>query len=404
MTKLIEELVDRGHEISVVTALPWYHGHRVDDAWRGRPVRVERTAWGRVVRVWPFPTDKTNIAARAAGFAGFTGLVAAAAMALGRHDAVLAMSPPIVLGDAGRMVARRWRIPFVLNTQDIFPDVAVELGALANPRAIALARRHERRLYRKADAVTVLSGDQAANVRAKLAEHQPNVDTGRGGDDAGAPDKVHIIPNFVDRDRVKVVDRMNDYRRRHGLGDKTVVMYSGNVGLSQSFDLIREVAEQWQLRTDVQFVINGDGATRPEVDRWAARLDNVTVSGFVARDKVSEALGAADLQLILLKRGLARSSTPSKLYACLAAGRPVLAAIDERSEVATTLAAADAGVSVPPDDPVAFEKALGALLDNPTRLEEMGRNARAHIDQCLTPAQQAERYEDLFQALIEAQR
>ncbi|MCP3991582.1 MAG: glycosyltransferase family 4 protein [Actinomycetia bacterium] len=392
MTKLVEGLADRGHEANVVTALPWYKGHRVDPEWKGRPWRVERTEWGKVVRVWPFPTDKTNIAARALGFGGFTALASAAALALGRHDAVLAMSPPIVLGDAGLLAARRWRVPFVLNVQDIFPDVAVDLGALSNPRVIAAAERHERRLYRLADAVTVLSQDQADNVTAKL-----DLD---GSDRGSTGQKVHIIQNFVDRDRIQVVDKNNDYRRRHDLGHKTVVMYSGNVGLSQSFDLIRVAAEQWQLRSDIQFVINGEGAARPEVDRWASALDNVTVVDFAPRDQVSQVLGAADVQLILLKRGLARSSTPSKMYANLAAGRPVLASIDEGSEVATTLAAAGAGVSVPPEDHDAFQKALGAMVDDPSRLETMGRDARAYVERCMTPQEQAERYESLFATLV----
>lgn len=393
MTKLVDGLAERDHEISVVTSLPWYHGHRVDEDWRGRPWRRETTSWGQVVRVWPFPTSKTNIAARAAGFAGFTSLLTGAALALGRHDAVLAMTPPIVLGNAGTVLARRWRIPLVLNTQDIFPDVAVALGALTNPRLVALAQRHERHLYRQADAITVLSQDQADNISAKLSPPGPG---------EAAPGKIHLIPNFVDRDRIQVTDRMNGYRRAHGLDHRTVVMYSGNVGLSQSFDLIREAAREWQLRSDVHFVINGDGAARPEVDRWAAELDNVTVAGFAPRDQVSEVLGAADVQLILLKRGLARSSTPSKLYACLASGRPILASIDEGSEVANILAASGAGVAVPPEDHQSFQKALGALVDDTEGRARMGDNGRAYLDRCLTPAEQAARYDELLTSLVAA--
>jgi colanic acid biosynthesis glycosyl transferase WcaI len=386
MTKLVESLAGRGHELSVVTALPWYRDHDVEPAWRGRPWRREPTAWGRVVRVWPFPTDKTNIAARAAGFGGFTLLAGGAALALGRHDVVLAMSPPIFLGDAAWLAARRWRVPMVFNVQDIFPDVAVELGALSNQRVIDLARRHERSLYRRADAVTVLSDDQAINVRAKLA--------------AGQQGKVEIIHNFVDLDRIQVVDRRNAYRRRHRLGGKTVVMYSGNVGLSQSFDLLRAVAEQWRDRPEVHFVINGEGAARPVVDAWARGLDNVTVAPFAPREEISDVLGAADLQLILLKRGLARSSTPSKLYAILAAGRPVLASIDEGSEVANTVEQAGAGSAVPPDDEAAFVGALTTMLADPAGLEAMGKRGRAFVEQWVTPDRQAERYEELFASLI----
>ncbi|MFV0258801.1 MAG: glycosyltransferase family 4 protein [Acidimicrobiales bacterium] len=388
MTRLVEALADRGHRIDVVTALPWYRDHDVEPEWRGRPWRTEATAWGTITRVWPFPTDKNSIPARAVGFGGFTGMVLGAALRTGRPDVVVAMSPPIFLGDAGWAVARRWRVPLVFNVQDIFPDVAVDLGAITNPRVIDAARAHERSLYRRADAVTVLSEDQADNVRAKLPLDQV--------------DKVRIIHNFVDLERIRVLDRMTPYRTAHDLGEATVVMYSGNVGLSQSFDLIRAAAERFADRDDIRFVINGEGAARPEVDRWAAPLGNVHVVDFAPRDQLSEVLGAADLLLILLKTGLARSSTPSKLYASLAAGRAVLASIDEGSEVANVLADAKAGVSVAPDEPGPFIAALEDLVADPEGRSTMGANGRAFVERWMNPSSQAERYEELAAELIAA--
>ncbi len=385
MSRLVHALADRGHQIDVVTSLPWYKDHAVDPAWTGRPVRTETTDFGSIVRVYPFPTDKNDLVARAAGFVGFTGLLTACSLKRPRPDVVMAMSPPIFLGEAGWLAATRYRAPFVFNVQDIFPDVAVDLGALTNPKVIAAARRYERSLYRRADAVTVLSEDQAANVRAKL-----------DGDPDG---RVAIIKNFVDPDRVRVIEGDTDYRRAHGLDGKTVVMYSGNVGLSQAFDLVKSASDHFADRPEVHFVINGEGAGRPGVDAWAAERANVTVSDFAPREAVSDVLGSADLHLVLLKRGLARSSTPSKLYGILAAGRPCLAAIDEGSEVTLTLADAGAGVSVPPEDPAAFISALEALLADPARMEAMGRAGRAHLESCLTPAAQAEAYESLFDTL-----
>ncbi len=388
MTRLVHALAARGHRIDVITSLPWYHQHRVEPEWSGRPWRREYTDFGSVTRVWPFPTDKTNVPARALGFAGFTALVASAALTLSKPDVVLGMSPPIFLGDAAWAVARRWGVPFVFNVQDIFPDVAIDLGALSNAKVVHWAKKHERSLYRRADAVTVLSEDQAANVRAKTDR----------------PDKVHIIQNFVDLGRVQVVDRRigpeTDYRRAHDLGDKTVVMYSGNVGLSQSFDLIRAAADAYADRPDVQFVINGEGAARTEVDAWASRRPNVLVTNFAPREAVSDVLGSADLHLILLKTGLSRSSTPSKLYGILAAGRPLLASIDEGSEVTNIVAEAGAGRSVPPDRIPEFLEALAQLLSEPDELHNMGIRARAFVERCMTPEAQAEAYEQLFCSLL----
>ncbi len=391
MTKLVHGLAERDHRITVVTSLPWYHGHEVAADWRGRPWRTETTEWGRVLRAWPFPTTKTDIWARALGFAGQTGLAAGLALSTGSHDVVMGMSPPIFMGDAAWLVAKRCRAPFVFNTQDIFPDIAVDLGVLTNPRVIAAARRYERSLYGRADAITVLSTDQHHNVTGKLPSDRR--------------DRVRIIRNIVDLDRIQPLDGTaraeNPYRRRYGLEDKVVVMYSGNVGLSQSFDLIREAAQHWADNDAVQFVVNGEGAAHDHVAAWANRLDNVTMIPFGPRHEVPQILGAADLHLILLKRGLAASSTPSKLYGILAAGRPVLASIDEGSEVCTTVREADCGLSVPPDDGPAFLAALDKLLADGNELAAMGRRGREHAETCLTPDAQARAYEDLFVELTE---
>lgn len=386
LTGFVDALVARGHHVDVVTSLPWYRRHDVEPEWRGRPWRIETQPWGRVARVWPFPTQKTNVVGRALGFVGFSGLATAVAMRLGRPDAVLAVSPPFFLGDAGWAVAKRWSVPFVYNVQDIFPDVAIELGALSNPTVIAAARAHERAQYRRADAVTVLSQDQAANVQAKLPVE--------------AHGRVHVIPNVVDLSRIEAGPRRNGYRDRHGFGSETIVMYSGNVGLSQPFELIAIAARALAERSDLRFVINGEGAARGEVDRWAAGLDNVSVVDFAPRHEVSDVLAAGDIHLILLRSGLSRSSTPSKLYASLAAGRPILASIDEGSDVATTVKQAGAGLAVPPDDPVAFLDALTSLLDRPAECQAMGGRARRFAETWLSPEHQAARYEDLFEQLL----
>jgi colanic acid biosynthesis glycosyl transferase WcaI len=264
--------------------------------------------------------------------------------------------------------------------QDIFPDVAVELGMFTNQRAVRIARRLERSLYDGADAITVLSEDQARNVRAKTAQ----------------PNKVEIIPNFVDTTRVRIVDRMTRYRTSHNLGDELVVMYSGNVGFSQSFSLVERAAAHFVDRSDVRFVINGEGAARSEIDRWARNLPNVIISDFAPREHVSDVLGTADLHLILLREGLAQSSTPSKLYGILAAGRPVLASIDLGSDVDEVIRRSGAGVTVPPDDSVAFIDALERLLADRAGLERLGHNASRFVSELLTPELQAEAYERLF--------
>ena len=386
MTSIATALAARGHELHIVTALPWYREHRVEPGWGGRLWRTERTDWGRITRLHPFPTDKTNIPARAVAFAGFTGLATVAGLvARGRPDAVMVMSPPLPLGVAGWLAASSRRAPFVFNIQDVFPDVAVELGAITNPRVIRAASWLERFLYRRSAAVTVLSEDLRENVATKLGRHRP--------------ERVHVIPNFVDTERIRPAPKENAYRDEYGLGGRTVVMYAGNVGMSQSLDLVVDAARRHRDRDALVFVVNGGGSALEGLRRAAAGLANLRFVEMQPRERLPEVLAAADLHLVPLRTGLARSSVPSKLYSILAAGRPVLASVDAGTEVASTLERAGAGVSVPPEDPDAFNEALDELLADPARLERLGTSGRAFVEGWVSPAAVGAAYEELFASL-----
>jgi colanic acid biosynthesis glycosyl transferase WcaI len=396
MTRIAGELVARGHELHVVTSLPWYRHHRVEPGWTGRPVRHEDRNSERITRVHPFPTDKRNIPARALGFAGFTGLAAVMAVKGWRDhppDVVLAMSPPLTLGAAGWVAARRWRVPFVFNIQDVFPDVAVELGAITNRSVIGVASWLERATYRHADAVTVLSDDLRDNLVAKIQGSVPD-----------SYDRIRVIPNFVDTARIAPANRTGSpgggaYRREHGLGDRQVVMYAGNIGFSQSLELLVGAARALAERSDVVFVINGGGSARPDLERQAIGLDNVRFVDFQPPELLADVLAAGDIHVVPLRRGLARSSVPSKAYSILAAGRPVVASVDEGTEVARVVEKAGAGLAVPPDDPEAFLAALTALLGDPARARAMGVAGRAFVERWASPAVVAGRYESLFTEL-----
>ena len=380
-----------GQRTVSLMALPWYQEHAIVPGWDGRLVRHEDTEWGRITRVHPFPTDKRNIPARALAFGGFTALAAVeATIARHRPDVVLAMSPPLSLGLAGWAVARARRAPFVFNIQDVFPDVAIELGLLSGRRVIAAARALERITYQLSDAVTVLSDELADNVRAKVV----NGETGPVAQRRAA--KVRVIPNFVDTERVRPADRENAYRAEYGLTGKRVVLYAGNVGLSQSLDLVIDAAIALATEPDVVFVINGGGVAKPELQRRAAGLDNVRFIDMQPKERLPEVLAAGDIHVVPLKRGLAWSSVPSKLYSILAAGRPVVASVDAGTEVARTIAQAGAGLSVPPEDAEAFTKALRKLLDGPDEARAMGERGRAFVEGWASPAAVAEAYERLF--------
>lgn len=384
ITRIVDEFIAAGRRIHIVTSLPWYRTHAIEEGWTGRLVRRERTAWGSIIRVHPFPgKSKSNLLRRAVGFAGFSAIAGVCTLFAGgihrRPAAIISMSPPLTLGLTGWLAARLRFTTAIFNIQDVFPDAAIETGAITNKRIISVARWLERVSYHRSDAVVVLSEDLRDNVAAKVSPRHV--------------DKVTVIPNFVDADRIVPMNRMTMYRRELNIGDEIVVMYAGNVGYSQSLTMLLHAAKHMP---SITFVINGDGAARAELETQAAGLPNIRFAGYQPRDRVGEVLASGDIHVVPLRAGLGAVSVPSKTYSILAAARPVVAAIDPGTEVTRILEHSGAGVSVAPDNEEVFTSALQSMVANIDEAREQGRKGRQWVETHVSPAAVAQSYLSLI--------
>ncbi len=390
-------LAARGHRLHVVTSLPWYRHHATEPGWDGQLVRHEDTNWGRITRVHPFPTDKTNIPARALAFGGFTLLsVIEGVLTSARPDVVLAMSPPITLGAAGWAVARSRRAPFVFNIQDVFPDVAVDLGLLTNKRAIAAARRLEVTTYRHADAghraqrrTRRQRASQAGRGRARPPSHRgcgsrpcdPQLcrhlsDLAPAGTRWG-PVPVAVRPGGSHRGDVRrqrgsqpVAGPGAPRRPHHGSPHRRGVRH-----------------QRWRVGSPVADGV-GRRARQRGVRGHAAPPPTARGAGGRRRPR-----GAAAHRACGIQRAVQAVFHP-------AAGRPIVASVDPGTEVQRTVEAAGAGLAVPPDDPEAFTGAVGALVDDPVRRRAMGAAGRSFVEGWASPEAVALAYEQLFDRLI----
>ena len=240
----------------------------------------------------------------------------------------------------------------------------------------------EKFVYDRADVVTVLSEEMQRNVQNKT-------------DSA-----TRIIPNFVDISMYEPQPLENSYRREYGLEGKRVVMYCGNVGFSQSIELLADAAREMDDLDDVVFVVNGGGSAIGEVKRRAKGLSNFRVIPYQPVERVPEVLAAADIHVIPLRKGLAWSSVPSKLYKILAVERPVIASVDEGTEVGRVVVDAGAGHAVPPDDAGPLVASLRELLASESTRKSMGLAGRAWVEQWVTPERAAADYERVFDELL----
>jgi colanic acid biosynthesis glycosyl transferase WcaI len=383
MTELAEELIRMGHQVTVVTAFPHYAGNVIDARYRGRLVQHEEYRGIQIMRTFLYTSPRKNrFGVRLLNYTSFNLLSTLASILSGPQDVILAPSPPLTIGLGAWIISRFKGVPFVYNVQDIYPDIAVGLGVLTNPTVIRLSRWMERLVYNKAIAVTVLSEGFRRNLLAK-----------------GVPtDKLHVIPNFVDVDFIRPLPKDNSFSRRHGLHDRFVVMYAGNIGLSQGLETLLGAARSLQDLDDLQVLIVGNGSAKQglEIQAQAMGLTNVEFLPFQPREALPNMYATADVSLVLLKQGIGAESVPSKAYTILASGRPLIAAVDEQAETRRMIAEAQCGITVPPQEAQTLADAIRQLYHAPVIRAEMGQRGCAYVSAHYTPQAVAAQYDALL--------
>ncbi|MDX2029790.1 MAG: glycosyltransferase family 4 protein [Blastocatellia bacterium] len=363
---LCEDWAEAGHEVTVLTSFPHYSRDEVWPEYRGRWFQRDRVGKVRVIRSYIFVPRTRSALGRILNYLSFNLSSTLAGLVTGRQDVIFAMSPPLTIGVTGFLLGVLKRVPFCYNLQDIWPDVAVKLGMLRGRRTIAFFAWLERLIYRRARRIFAISDEFKRNLLGK-----------------GVPeDKIAVIPNFTDTQFIRPQTPSASFRQKHGLNERFVVLYAGNLGLSQGLEAILDAAESLKAREELLFLIVGQGTCREELLADARRraLTNVRFLPLLPESEVPLLYAACDLALIPLKRGIAENSVPCKTYSIMAAGKPYIAGVDEGSNVWKLTEQAGSGRCVPPEDGGALARAVLQLQANPAVAETMGRNGRAYVE------------------------
>jgi glycosyltransferase involved in cell wall biosynthesis len=302
-----------------------------------------------------------------------------------RPDIVLCMTDPPIIADVALLIARRFGAPLVVISQDVFPEIAVELKRLENPALVGFLRRAIAFYLERADRVVAIGETMRQRLEAKGAP----------------PGRLRVIPNWVDTDVLTPQPRDNPWARDHGLAGRFVVMHSGNVGHAQNLDALVRAATFLRDLDDLTIAILGDGARRASLGELAGTLetDAVRFETYQPRELLAQSLSAAHVHVVGLARGLSGYVVPSRLYGILAVGRPVIVAADGSSETAQVVTAAGCGVVVPPGRPELLAREIRRAYDGELDLEEMGRRAREYVTTKADRRVAVARYRDLLAEL-----
>lgn len=386
MAALVKELARQGHRVTVVTSVPHYENNSILESYRNRMHVRERQSGIDIHRLYIYvPKRKESLGGRLLNYLSFNVLSTLACLVISRHDVLLAPSPPLTNGVAGWIVSRLKRTPLVYNVQDIYPDVAIKLGILKNPRAIKAFFAMEQFVYAKSAAVSVIShGFQKNLIRKGIAA-----------------EKAPIIQNFVDSATIEPRRKDNAFSRDHGVFDRFVVLFAGNVGLSQGLETVLEAARLLKDRQEIVFYIVGNGASKPGLVEKAQQmaLDNVRFLPYQPYPQIPDMYGAADICLVPLRKGLTQDSVPSKVWTIMGAGRPILAAVDRESDTYDVIQEAQCGLCVAPEDPGAMAAAVRRMQDDEEQARKMGENGRDFVLRNYTVQEVARKYLELFERL-----
>lgn len=227
--------------------------------------------------------------------------------------------------------------PAVYGVYDVYPSVGIKLGIFRHKAVIALLTALEKSCL-----------DNAALVRIISDSFRPELQA------MGVPDEKMVRGyDWVDTALVHPLPRHNDFSRQYGLDQHFVVMYAGNLGLSQGLEHVLAAADLLKEQKEILFVFVGDGASRQMLVEETERrgLQNVMFLPFQPRNRLPEVLASADISLVSLQRGLGSGSLPSKMYSIFASGRPMILCVDEKSDPWKLLEQAQAGLCVPPENP-----------------------------------------------------
>ncbi len=382
MSKLFRHIGSRGHDITVLTTFPHYEGFRTWPEYRRKLYSRDREHGIDVIRVWSFTPGNKSMVLRLLNYLTFNLLALFAALCVrGRVDLVFCTNGSFFSGLTGYLVSRAKRARCIYNLQDLYPEVPVSQGQLSSRPAIWMLERIERFMYGRADRLAVITPSFRSNL------------TGKGVD----PDKIDVIPNFVDVGWIRPLDKDNEFARKHDLLGRFVVSHSGNIGYV--YDLGSMLRAAKSLSPDYLFLIVGAGVAKPDLVQLAEELglENVLFLPFQPYAVVPSIRASSDVSVSLYRPNSSRYSMPSKIYEIMASGRPLLASAEEGSDVARLVQESGCGILIPPGDPDAIAAALEELRGDPARAAEMGERGRKLAVDHYSLAAVADSYMKIFE-------
>ncbi len=364
--QLVERLSARGHQITVLTAMPNYPMGEIFDGYGGW-FRVDEMDGVRVVRSYIYPTQSAGMAKRMLNYSSFMASSFIAGLAKAPAcDYVITESPPLFLGLTGMALARIKNARLIFNVSDLWPESAVRLGMVGPGMALDMSEKLEAMCYDNAWLVSGQSSSILQNIKARF----PNT-------------RTYLFSNGVNTTQFNPSFKNGHFNSYVSDPTRPIALYAGLHGLAQGLEQILHAAELDGGSSSAEIFLMGDGPTKQDLMQRAAaaNLEHVHFLDPKPAQAMPMWVASADIAIVTLKDFIP-GAVPSKIYEAMASGAPIL--LVASGEAAEIVKKHDAGLVIAPGDVQGLRNALDTLATNPELRKRLGQNGRraaeAHFD------------------------
>lgn len=361
LVSLARYLHKNGHKVVVVTAPPNYPSNQLYAGYSNRLFQKGDWEGMQLFRTWIYLPKHFGKLKRIIGFISFSFSCLLAIIAVGKVDVILVETPPFFLAFSAWIYGLFKRAPIVVQYSDLWVKAAIDFGYIPRGWPARFALWLENQALRRGQAIIAVTQGLVDNLQ-------------RGGIE---PDKIHLIINGIDCSHYKPASTYSILRERLGLDNKFVVIFAGTFSHTNGLEVVLDAADLLRKDPSVVFVMVGDGLERKSLQQVAHQrgLINILFLGPQPEDALPEYLQIADVGLNTLRGKLVTQCTLSiKLFAYLACGLPVICT--DRQEMRQLVTAAQVGILVAPEDPMAITQAIKQLQGDPVLRQRMGKCAR----------------------------
>jgi colanic acid biosynthesis glycosyl transferase WcaI len=367
MLDLCEDLVEAGYQVKVVTGNP-------KELFQKKIIisRRENYKGIEIVRLKNTELNKYNMIGRVINYVTFHLSISFYIIFSESPDLVLVLSNPPFISFHGLILKIFKKCKVIYNIQDLFPDIAIELGQLRNKTFIFILKTLSRYIIRKMDKIVVVGEYMERKIREEVLKNME-------------ANHIVTIHNWADGEDLKVIDKKCNYLEREwGLEGKFVILYSGNMGYLHEFDTIIFAAEDIQNKEykDVVFLFIGEGIKKDYIRKKAEEkgLNNILFFSYQPRDRLNFSLGLANISLVTLEKGFEGMVVPSKIYGILASGRPVIGVVGGESELTEIIREGKCGKFVKIGDYMTLSRVIIEYYKNPQKCINEGMSGRKYFE------------------------